>query len=82
MAIIVTELSTGDQYWLENVLQTAQDQGQTVKISQHSGTGQIMVKRGGGAWSPLIGTDVSEREDEGIESERRARRARGQEGWV
>jgi hypothetical protein len=61
MAIIVTELSGSDLSWFKGVIESAQENGQSVKVSQHSGTGQIMVKRGASTWTPLFGTDVTER---------------------
>lgn len=61
MAIIVTEVDGSDLIYLHNVLHEAINQGQSVKVSQHSGTGQIMVKRGGSTWTPLFGKDVTER---------------------
>lgn len=61
MAIIVTELDGADRDYLYNVIKAAMENGQSVKVSQHSGTGQIMVKRGGSVWTPLFGKDVTER---------------------
>lgn len=61
MAIVVTELSTNDMMYLEGVINEAINNGQTVKVSQHTVNGQIMVKRGGSTWTPLFGKDVTER---------------------
>ena len=60
MAIVVTELSTNDMMYLEGVINEAINNGQTVKVSQHT-NGTIMVKRGGSVWTPPFGTDVTER---------------------
>jgi len=61
MSIIVTELTGSDLMSLESMVGDAIVRGRSLKVSQHSGTGQIMVKVGGGTWTPLFGTDVTER---------------------
>lgn len=61
MAIIVTELSGLDLLYVHNILHEAINQGQSVKVSQHSTTGQIMVKRGGSTWTALLGKDATDR---------------------
>lgn len=60
MAIVVTELTERDLTFLAGVIKSAQENGQSVKINQHS-DGRIMVKRGGSTWTAPFGTDKTER---------------------
>jgi hypothetical protein len=48
-----THISGDDLIWLSNVIETAIENGQYIRVSQQRG--RIMVARGQGAWSAPIG---------------------------
>lgn len=55
MSIPVTHIEGDDLIWLSNVIDTAIENGQYIRISQQGG--RIMIARGQGAWSAPIGED-------------------------
>jgi len=58
MSIPVTHIEGDDLIWLSNVIDMAMTNGQPLRVSQQGG--RVMIARGAGAWSPMVGEDMTQ----------------------